>query len=169
MSLRTRARTSTTSPVSTLIVCDDCFSVRVPSLDGGWLKAHPIPSDKGSFGNFEALAQQNRRILQQILSEDASTRFSEVSALASTDYDEQILKKIRGLYASCLDEDRLNDIGEKPLQEIADKIRSTFRGKSTVIDKLSDDDHAQRARLTATVAFLHSRGRHFASYGTNHA
>ncbi|EIW60033.1 Metalloprotease [Trametes versicolor FP-101664 SS1] len=125
--------------------------------NGGWLKAHPIPSDKGSFGNFEALAQQNRRILQQILSEDASTRFSEVSALASTDYDEQILKKIRGLYASCLNEDRLNDIGEKPLQEIADKIRSTFRGKSTVIDKLSDDDHAQRARLTATVAFLHSR------------
>ena len=38
--------------------------------DGGWLKAHPIPSDKGVFGNFEALAQQNRRVLQDILTSD---------------------------------------------------------------------------------------------------
>ncbi|KAI0831469.1 Metalloprotease [Trametes gibbosa] len=125
--------------------------------NGGWLKAHPIPSDKGKYGNFEVLAQENRRVLQQILSEDSSSRFAEVSALASTDYDKQVLKKIRGLYKSCLDEDRLDAIGEAPLKDVANKIRNTFRGKSTVIDSFSDDPHKQRTRLTATVAYLHSR------------
>ncbi|KAI0636818.1 Metalloprotease [Trametes polyzona] len=126
--------------------------------NGGWLKAHPIPSDKGSFGNFEALAQQNQRLLQQILSQDSSSRFAEVSALANTDYDEQILKKIRGLYASCLGEDRLNEVGEKPLRDIVKKIRDAYRGKTTFIDSSKDRDSEFRDRLTATVAFLHSRG-----------
>ncbi|KAI0780776.1 Metalloprotease [Trametes elegans] len=125
--------------------------------NGGWLKAHPIPSDKGSFGNFEALAQQNRRLLQQILSEDSSARFAEVSALMTDDYDKQVLKKLRGLYQSCLDEDALNDIGENPLKDVAKKIRDLFRGKSTVIDSASSDKEDERDRLTATVAYLHSR------------
>ncbi|KAI0363474.1 Metalloprotease [Pilatotrama ljubarskyi] len=125
--------------------------------NGGWLKAHPIPSDKGSFGNFEALSQQNRRLLQQILSEDSSARFSEVSAFMTSDYDEQILKKLRGLYKSCMDEDKLNDIGEKPLADMAKTIRELYRGKTTVIDSLASKDEKQRARLTATVAYLHSR------------
>ncbi|OSD08705.1 Metalloprotease [Trametes coccinea BRFM310] len=122
--------------------------------NGGWLKAHPIPSDKGSFGNFEALAQQNRRLLQQILSEDSSARFTAASA---SDYDEQILKKLRGLYHSCMAEDQLNETGEKPLRDMAQKIRDLFRGKTTVIDSLEHREERERARLTATVAYLHSR------------
>jgi predicted metalloendopeptidase len=27
--------------------------VMTPTAANGWLKAHPIPSDKGSYGNFE--------------------------------------------------------------------------------------------------------------------
>ncbi|KAH9901083.1 Metalloprotease [Cubamyces lactineus] len=127
--------------------------------NGGWLKAHPIPSDKGSFGNFEALSQQNRRLLQQILSQDSSARFDVASALTPSDYDEQILKKLRGLYQSCMNEDELNEIGEKPLKDMADKIRELFRGDTTVVDDLvhDGDGHKKRARLTATVAYLHSR------------
>ncbi|KAI0647206.1 Metalloprotease [Trametes meyenii] len=125
--------------------------------NGGWVKAHPIPSDKGRYGTFEILGQQNRRLLQQILSEDASTRFSEMSALTSTDYDQQVLKKLRGLYQSCLNEDTLNDIGERPLQVVAKEIRDLFRGKTTVVDALDKGNDKERARLTATVAYLHSR------------
>ncbi|KAI0720938.1 metalloprotease [Cerioporus squamosus] len=125
--------------------------------NGGWLKSNPIPSDKGSFGHFEEIALQNRRLLQQILSEDASSHFSAASALTSNPYDEALLKKLRGLYDSCMDEDHLDDLGEAPLKDMANKIRELFRGKTTVVDAESKSEK-ERDRLTATVAYLHSRG-----------
>ncbi len=128
-------------------------------LDGGWLKANPIPSDKGSFGHFEEIALQNRRLLQQILSQDASSHFSATSALASDPYDEVLLKKLRGLYDSCMDEDHLDDLGEAPLRDMANKIRELFRGKTTVVDAERTASEKERDRLTATVAYLHSRGK----------
>ena len=127
--------------------------------DGGWLKSNPIPSDKGSFGHFEEIALQNRRLLQQILSEDASSHFSSVSALMSDPYDEILLKKVRGLYDSCMDEDHLNDLGEAPLKDMTKKIRELFRGKTTIVDAESSASEEERDRLTATVAYLHSRGK----------
>ncbi|EJF65996.1 metalloprotease [Dichomitus squalens LYAD-421 SS1] len=127
--------------------------------NGGWLKANPIPSDKGKFGHFEEIAQQNKRLLQQILSEDSSFHFSEASSLtASNPYDEQLLKKLRGLYDSCIDEDYLNEVGEAPLKEVTDKIRQLFHGKTTVVDHFEPTPEKERERLTATVAYLHSRG-----------
>ncbi|KAM5533255.1 hypothetical protein V8D89_013032 [Ganoderma adspersum] len=127
--------------------------------NGGWLKSNPIPSDKGKFGHFEEIALQNKRLLQQILSEDSSSHFSEASSLmASNPYDEQLLKKLRGLYQSCLDEDYLNEVGEAPLKELTQKIREVFRGKTTVVDILKSKSEQERDRLTAAVAYLHSRG-----------
>ena len=72
-------------------------------------------------------------------------------------YDEVLLKKLRGLYQSCMDEDRLNELGDAPLKHMVQKIRELFRGKTTVVDAL-DAAPEERARLTATVAYLHSRG-----------
>ena len=129
------------------------------SSDGGWLKSNPIPSDKGKFGHFEEIAQQNKRLLQQILSEDSSSHFSSASSLtASNPYDEQLLKKLRGLYDSCIDEDYLNEVGEEPLRRITDKIRELFHGKTTVVNGLKSTSEKEKERLTATVAYLHSRG-----------
>ncbi|RDX56605.1 Metalloprotease [Lentinus brumalis] len=162
-------------PVQPVCISPSCISVAssvLASLDesqdpcenfydfanGGWLKANPIPSDKGSFGHFEEIALQNRRLLQQILSEDASSHFSAASALASDPYDEVLLKKLRGLYGSCMDEDHLDDLGEAPLRDMAKKIRELFRGKTTVVDAESTASEKERDRLTATVAYLHSRG-----------
>ncbi|KAI0709419.1 Metalloprotease [Earliella scabrosa] len=126
--------------------------------NGGWLKANPIPSDKGRYGNFDTLAIQNRRLLQQILSEDSSALFSATSSLMADPYDEILLKKVRGLYQSCMDEDNLDEIGETPLREMAQTIRELFRGKTTVVDAEKTSAEKDRERLTATVAFLHSRG-----------
>lgn len=129
--------------------------------DGGWLKANPIPSDKGKYGHFDEIALQNKRLLQQIVSQDSSARFSTASELMKDPYDEALLKKLRGLYQSCMDEDHLNDLGEAPLKEMAQKIQELFRGKTTVVDSLAQEPSAEqeRARLTATVAYLHSRGK----------
>ena len=126
--------------------------------DGGWLKENPIPSDKGKFGHFDEIALQNKRLLQQIVSKDSSTRFSDASALMANPYDEMLLKKLRGLYQSCINEDQLNELGESPLKEMAQKIRELFRGKTTVVDSLEATPEQEKERLTATVAYLHSRG-----------
>ena len=163
--LRTHARTSTTTPVSFTTTSHSPYPHVCP--DGGWLKSNPIPSDKGKFGHFEEIALQNKRLLQQILSEDSSSHFSEASSLmASNPYDEQLLKKLRGLYQSCLDEDYLNEVGEAPLKELTQKIREVFRGKTTVVDTLKSKSEQERDRLTAAVAYLHSRGE-WTSFGSD--
>ncbi|KAH9945985.1 metalloprotease [Epithele typhae] len=127
---------------------------------GGWLKENPIPSDKGRLGHFDVLALQNRRLLQQIISEDSSSRFAEASALMDDDDDDALLlKKLRGLYNSCMAEDHLNDLGEAPLNAMTKKIKELFRGKTVVVDDFSaSTPEEDRHRLTATVAYLHSRG-----------
>ena len=129
------------------------------STDGGWLRENPIPSDKGRFGHFDEIALQNKRLLQQILSEDSSSHYASVSTLSTDPYDEILIKKIRTLYQSCMDEDGLNEIGEAPLKDVARKIRELFRGKTTIVDAEETDSEKDRVRLTATVAYLHSRGK----------
>lgn len=139
------------------------------NIDGGWLKEHPIPSDKGIFGNFDALSQQNRRLIQQILSEDSSSVYASVSLTDDREdpYDTQVLKKLRGLYNSCMDEDLLDARGQEPLLHIIRTIRKLFSGESTSIESAAepeqdlkelDDKEKERNGLTAALAYLHSRG-----------
>ncbi len=101
------ARTSTIFPVCLQKIIIDSYSYTF--VDGGWLKAHPLPADKSSFGNFEALAQENRQIIKEILE----------SASSVSPVDDQILTKLRNFYGSCLNEDKLNDIGAAPLLHLA--------------------------------------------------
>ncbi|KAH9951953.1 Metalloprotease [Amylocystis lapponica] len=123
--------------------------------NGGWLKAHPLPSDKGAFGNFEALAQQNRRVLQEILSPSSS-----ISSDVSLDsYDAQLQKKLRGLYSSCMNEDLLNDLGTEPLAKVTRNVRSLFQGETTIVDDLTARKRGEKnTNLTAAISYLHSRG-----------
>ncbi|KAF9260514.1 zincin [Marasmius fiardii PR-910] len=115
--------------------------------NGGWLKAHPLPADKGSFGNFEQLAQDNGHVIQAILENSGGT-----SLLSSSD-DKGILKKLRGLYNSCLKEDRLDEIGQKPLLDFLRTLKDLYRRKKVEVSTKEKKDG-----LTEAVAFLHSRG-----------
>jgi endothelin-converting enzyme len=119
------------------------------SPDGGWTKAHPIPSDKGSVGNFGLLADENRQIIQRFLEGEVGTATESESS-----YDHQILKKLRGLYGSCMNEKKLNQRGIKPLLKVVEEIQTLFRhGPDRAAGDLMD-----RRGLTAAVTFLHSRG-----------
>lgn len=120
--------------------------------DGGWLKAHPLPSDKSSVGSFEILAEQNMRVIQDIMENPSST------PTFATSYDEEILKKLRGFYSSCTNEDRLDDIGMEPLLHFAKTVRRLYRGDDTDITSSSDDE-GKKNGFTAALAFLHSRGQ----------
>ncbi|KAI0093561.1 Metalloprotease [Irpex rosettiformis] len=127
--------------------------------NGGWLKEHPIPSDKGRFGNFDALSQQNRRLIQQILSQDSSSLYLTAGLVegAEDPYDTAILKKLRGFYSSCMNEDLLDARGADPLLHIVRNIRKLFEGEERV-NSIQDDKQKQRKGLTAAVAYLHTRG-----------
>ncbi|KAJ7632180.1 hypothetical protein FB45DRAFT_1057317 [Roridomyces roridus] len=116
--------------------------------NGGWIADHPLPADKGSFGQFEALSQQNKRVIQHFLETPSTT------SSFSTSYDEQLLKKLRDFYSSCMNEDGLDEIGAEPLIHFVNTIRKLFRGKGLEVT----DKEASLTGLTAALAFLHSRG-----------
>ncbi|KAF5391824.1 hypothetical protein D9757_001795 [Collybiopsis confluens] len=119
--------------------------------NGGWLRAHPLPADKGSFGNFEALAQDNEHLIQRILEDSDST------SSFKTSYDDELLLKLRGFYSSCMNEDELDERGHKPLMDIIKNIREKFRGNQDAIVE-EDLEKAKFKGLTAALAYMHSRG-----------
>ncbi|KAJ3804396.1 peptidase family M13-domain-containing protein [Lentinula aff. lateritia] len=118
--------------------------------NGGWLRTHPLPADKGSFGNFEALAQDNEHVIQRILEDKSST----TSFISSS--DDQILAKLRGFYSSCMNESYLDTRGHKPLMQVINNIRQMYRRKELVIKGETEKSTFQG--LTAALAYMHSRG-----------
>jgi len=115
--------------------------------NGGWLKEHPLPADKGRYGNFDDLSVKNQQVIREILESN------EVPSAASSD-DEQILHKLRGFYSSCMNEDLLNEIGQAPLVKFVDSIKGFFKNKK----RGGDEVERKRRALTAALAFVHSRG-----------
>lgn len=115
-----------------------------------------MPADKSSFGHFEQLAQQNKQVIQKFLEKPVE------SEAAAYDYDAAILKKLRDQYASCLNEEHLNDIGDKPLRHIVKTIRKLFREEDTDITakgtRGEGDSELKFNGLTAAVSYLHTRG-----------
>lgn len=126
------------------------------------MREHPIPSDKGSTGTFEVLGQENKRLVQQILSDDASDIYETVLPEDADHDDELLLKKLRGLYDSCMNEDLLNARGASPLVRIVKKVKDLFNRKTTIVDvdseQMGEEDKEGMNGLTAAVAYLHSRG-----------
>jgi endothelin-converting enzyme len=117
-----------------------------------------LPADKDSFSNFEALAQKNKQLIQQIIEEK--------SVDISNPYDKELLKKLSDQYHSCLNEDHLNEAGEKPLLKVVKTLKNLYREKDAVLptemhseqEALGDKPTFKFNGLTAATAFLHSRG-----------
>ncbi|KAF9483849.1 zincin [Pholiota conissans] len=116
--------------------------------NGGWLKSHPLPADKSSFGAFEKLAQENKEIIKSILE----------TTSAVSPADDRIRNKLRDFYGACLDEDKLNDIGPSPLLHLVKTVKLLYSGNSTSITSQVKSEKDKVKGLTAAIAFLHSRG-----------
>ncbi|KAJ7359285.1 peptidase family M13-domain-containing protein [Mycena albidolilacea] len=127
--------------------CEDFYKF----ANGGWIAAHPLPAEKGSFGHFEALAQANQRIIQHFLETPSAT-----SSFGTASNDELLLQKLRDFYWSCLNTRRLNGIGAEPLIRFVQKLKQLLRGQGF---EAADGMSALVSEgLTAAIAFLHSRG-----------
>ncbi|KAK7023952.1 Endothelin-converting enzyme 1 [Favolaschia claudopus] len=129
--------------------CENFFDF----ANGGFIAANPLPADKGSFGQFEALAQDNKRVIQHFLETPSAT------SSFTTSEDEILLQKLRNFYSSCLNENRLDEIGTEPLIHFTKTLKKFFREKGLVITKEKDDKPTLTVKgFTAALAFLHSRG-----------
>ena len=98
-------------------------------LNGKWLDTFQIPPDKGSYGSFTLLDDSTQEQLRGI-----------VDGLAGTDDAEA--RKIADIYASFMDEARLETLGLKPLQ-----------GEFAAIEAISD-----KREIPALIAHLNRIG-----------
>jgi putative endopeptidase len=109
--------------------CDDFYQY----ANGAWLKAHPIPADRASYGSFQELSDRNREVLRKILEETS----------AKTDWPKgSNEQKVGDFYAAGMDEAAIEKAGTKPLAPFF-----------AAIDKLKAP-----ADLPAILADLHARG-----------
>jgi putative endopeptidase len=92
---------------------------------GGWMAANPIPPDESVWGQFNELAERNRTILRNIL-EKASVDTPKRTAVE---------QKIGDFYASCMDEQAIDKLGTKPIQDELDRI-DAITSKSGLLDEL---------------------------------
>ncbi|KIJ69577.1 hypothetical protein HYDPIDRAFT_24406 [Hydnomerulius pinastri MD-312] len=113
--------------------------------NGGWMASHPIPGDKGRIGSFTVLAEENWQVIQKVLESDTS--------LYDNSWDDQLLHKLRTLYGSCMDEAKLDYLGQAPLQRFVNNIRKIYRGRHADVTVLNP-----RQGLSNALGFMHSKG-----------
>jgi endothelin-converting enzyme/putative endopeptidase len=97
---------------------------------GGWRKANPIPADKSRWGRFNELDEYNQSVLHGILEK----------ASAPGKHD-AIETKVGDFYAACMDDNRADALGAKPIQPQLDEIGKISSSK----------------QLMLTVASLHNQ------------
>ncbi|MBK8726180.1 MAG: M13 family metallopeptidase [Holophagaceae bacterium] len=106
--------------------CEDFYQF----ANGGWIKGHPVPADRGRFGSFEQLADRNRDVLHGIL--DALARKSDWKKGSRE-------QKVADFYASGMDEAAIEKLGAAPLKPWLDRIEAMkgSRELAAVLGELS--------------------------------
>ena len=86
---------------------DDLFG----HVNGAWLDSAEIPSDKASWGPFVSLADVAQEQVREI-----------IASPAAGEVDGPETKKIGDLYASFMDEDRIEELGHTPILPLLEEI-----------------------------------------------
>jgi putative endopeptidase len=95
---------------------------------GGWIKANPVPADKSRWGAFMELGERNWFLIHEIL--DSLTT-------AATIQENSPAQKVRDLYRSALDTNRLENLGFTPLEPDLQRI-AELGGGQDVLRLLAD-------------------------------
>jgi putative endopeptidase len=85
---------------------DDLFR----HVNGKWIARTEIPSDKARWGSFYALAEQAEKAVREIIEE---------AATAEPGTEE---RKFGDVYASFMDEQRIEQLGSRPLRPLLDEV-----------------------------------------------
>ncbi|EIN07767.1 Metalloprotease [Punctularia strigosozonata HHB-11173 SS5] len=136
----------------------------------------PAGGARRTISRFGEVVVNNKRVIKAILDPavddgplaasalilDGDEEATLIGTPADEIYDALMLKKLRGLYGSCMDEGRLDEVGAAPLLKITDTVRKLFDGSTMIVDAISGGEcglgKEQNGNLTAAIAFLHSRG-----------
>ncbi|MBN2236436.1 MAG: M13 family metallopeptidase [Bacteroidales bacterium] len=100
--------------------------------NGGWIKNNPLPSDRSSFGSFDALIDRNEKQIKEIFAE-LSAQENEAGSVA---------QKIGDYYAIGMDSVKLNADGISPLKAELEAI----------------DGIQSKEELNAYISYLHEEG-----------
>jgi putative endopeptidase len=92
---------------------DDLFG----HVNGRWLQEAEIPSDRSSWGAFVKLADDAEQHVREIIERLADRVASGDDGAADED-----ARKIGALYASFMDENRINKLGLRPVQPLLDAV-----------------------------------------------
>lgn len=77
---------------------------------GGWIRRNPLPNGRSRWNTFNSLWDQNQAILKHLLENTTFNSSSEAE------------RKTRSFYLSCLQSERIEKLGAKPLRDLIDKI-----------------------------------------------
>jgi putative endopeptidase len=80
--------------------------------NGGWMKKHPIPKDKASYGTFTELADANDVKLKEIIKELTNSNPKEGT----------VEQKIADVFKTGMDSVQINKLGASPLKPILAKV-----------------------------------------------
>jgi putative endopeptidase len=92
---------------------DDLFG----HVNGRWLREAEIPADRSSWGAFVKLADDAEQHVREIIEHLAE----QVAGSEGGEVDEDA-RKIGALYASFMDEGRINKLGRRPVQPLLDAV-----------------------------------------------
>jgi putative endopeptidase len=107
---------------------DDFFQY----VNGNWIKHNPLPAEYSRWGSFSQLHDDNLIALKEIVE----------GLLKQTGPLDENRRKIRDLYATAMDEAKLDKLGAAPLKEELDRIAKI----------------ETRAELLAEIGHLHATG-----------
>ncbi len=93
---------------------------------GGWMAKNPIPPDQSRWGRFNELEERNRLVLKDIL-EKAAVPSAKRSAIE---------QKIGDYYGSCMDEQRANADGAKPIAPELQRV-AAIKDRQGLIDDIA--------------------------------
>ena len=94
-------------------------------MNGRWLERSPIPEDKARFGAFTILAEEAERAVRDILEE------------ARTAPEGSEARKAGDLYASFMDEKRIEERGHAPVHDVIERVAGAYaEGKDALLAEL---------------------------------
>lgn len=122
--------------------CDDFYAYAC----GGWMKATPIPDDESDWmRSFDLIAERNELLLRKILEEDGSP---------STQGKEPYAKALGDFYASCMDEKKIDDSGDRALKEALAKLDGNDSASiGAILAQLHDGGTSAFFNFTSTQDF----------------